>query len=43
MGVEVVGDPFLELGVSLVLRIGDRFEQLAITPGAADIFARTSL
>jgi hypothetical protein len=42
MRVEVLDDPRLELGVSLMLWIGDRFEQLGIAPGTADILGRTA-
>jgi hypothetical protein len=43
MRIEVVGDPLLELGESLMLEMGDRFEQFAITPGAADVLGRTAI
>ena len=42
MRIEGVGDPLLELGESLMLEMGDRFEQFAITPGAADVLGRTA-
>lgn len=40
MRIEVVGDPLLELGESLM---GDRFEQFAITLRTADVFGRTAI
>ena len=39
-GIEVVSDPFAELGVALVLGVGDGREEFGVTPGAADIFGR---
>lgn len=43
MRIEVVGDPLLELGESLMLEMGDRFEQFAITPRTADVLGRTAI
>ena len=38
VGIEVVGEPLFEFGVAFVLRIADGLEELAIAPGATDIF-----
>ena len=35
MGIEVVTDPLCELGVALVLWIGNRFEHFGVAPRAA--------
>lgn len=43
MRIEVVGDPLLELGESLMLEMGDRFEQFAITLRTADVLGRTAI
>jgi hypothetical protein len=38
VGIEVVSDPFAELGVALVLGIADRVKELGIAPRTADVF-----
>ena len=38
IGIEGTADPFRELGVALVLRVGGRFEEIGIPPGTADVF-----
>jgi hypothetical protein len=40
--IEVVRDPFGDLGVALVLGIVDRVEEFGVAPGAADVLGRTS-
>jgi len=42
VGVEVVGDPFFDFDVTLVLRIADGLEDLCVAPRAATVFGRTA-
>jgi hypothetical protein len=40
--IEVAADPLQPLGVLVVVRIGDRIEEVAVSPGAADILGRAA-
>ena len=40
--IELAADPLQPLGVLLVVRIGDRIEDVAVAPGAADILWRAA-
>jgi hypothetical protein len=42
VGIEVLANPLFELSMALVTRMTEGFEELGITPGAADIFGGTS-
>ena len=42
VGIEIVTDPFCELGVALVLWIGNRFEHFGVAPRAATVLWRTA-
>jgi hypothetical protein len=43
LGIEVVPDPILQLGMALMLGVVDRLEEVGIAPGTADVFGRTAL
>ena len=42
VGIEVVADPLCELGVALVLWIGNSFEHFGVAPSAATVLERTA-
>src|SRR5215207_2311650 len=42
IGIEGAAYPFRDFGVALVLRVGDRFEEIGIPPGTADVFGWTA-
>jgi hypothetical protein len=42
VGIEVVADPLCELGVALVLWIGNSFEHFGVAPWAATVLERTA-
>ncbi len=42
VGIKRAADPFRELGVALMFRVGERFETIGIPPGTADVFGRTA-
>jgi hypothetical protein len=42
IGIEVVADPFRELGMSLMSRILDGGEEFSVTPGATAVFGRAT-
>jgi hypothetical protein len=42
IGIGVIFDPILQLGVALMLGVVDRFEELGIAPAAADVAGFTS-
>jgi len=41
-GIEGSADPCQRFGMLFVVRIGDRFEELAVAPGATDVLGRTA-
>jgi hypothetical protein len=41
-GIEVTADPLHPLGVLLVVRVGDRIEELVVSPGPTDILWRAA-
>lgn len=41
-GIEGATDPCQRFGMLFVVRIGDRFEELAVAPGATDVLGRTA-
>src|SRR5476651_2268937 len=42
VGIEIVGDPFCEFGMTFVLWIANGLEEFGIAPGSADIFRRAA-
>jgi hypothetical protein len=42
IGIEVIADPFSELGMAFVLWVLDGFEELGIASGAAAVFRRAA-
>jgi hypothetical protein len=41
-GIEGATDPCQRSGMLFVVRIGDRFEELAVAPGATDVLGRAA-
>lgn len=41
-GIELLSEPFADLGMALVLFVADRLQHFSIAPGDADVFRRAA-